>query len=216
MTDSPIKVIDHFLPEEVFRPLAYHIMTYDAYRCCDYTTFDHESDGSIAWFGERDNPLNTDPEIKFHESLMALKIYERIHNSEFISDLYHHQRPEFEVLYEKLNCWKMLLIRANCTFTASENFVGKWHNDLDTHPHDDKSGNTEAKTCVLYLNRNNGGTKFEESGEFVQSECNRAVIFPGHMKHAGVWCTDKKLRFVLNINYVENDERTKETTPKSD
>jgi hypothetical protein len=211
MTDSPIKVIDNFLPEEIFRPLAYQIMSYDGYRCCDYTTYPHESDGSIVWYGERENELNVDPEIKFHESLFALKIYERIHNSELISDIYHHQRPEMEVLYERLNCWKMLLMRANCTFTASENFVGKWHNDLDTHPHDH-----ESKTCILYLNRNNGGTKFKESGEFVQSEPNRAVIFPGNLYHAGVWCTDKKLRFVLNINYVENDERTKETTPKSD
>ena len=211
MTESPIKVIDNFLPEEIFRPLAYQIMSYDGYRCCDYTTYPHESDGSIVWYGERENELNVDPEIKFHESLFALKIYERIHNSELISDIYHHQRPEMEVLYERLNCWKMLLMRANCTFTASENFVGKWHNDLDTHPHDH-----ESKTCILYLNRNNGGTKFKESGEFVQSEPNRAVIFPGNLYHAGVWCTDKKLRFVLNINYVENDERTKETTPKSD
>ena len=186
-------------------------MSYDGYRCCDYTTYPHESDGSIVWYGERENELNVDPEIKFHESLFALKIYERIHNSELISDIYHHQRPEMEVLYERLNCWKMLLMRANCTFTASENFVGKWHNDLDTHPHDH-----ESKTCILYLNRNNGGTKFKESGEFVQSEPNRAVIFPGNLYHAGVWCTDKKLRFVLNINYVENDGRTKETTPKSD
>ena len=211
MTESPIKVIDNFLPEEIFRPLAYQIMSYDGYRCCDYTTYPHESDGSIVWYGERENELNVDPEIKFHESLFALKIYERIHNSELISDIYHHQRPEMEVLYERLNCWKMLLMRANCTFTASENFVGKWHNDLDTHPHDH-----ESKTCILYLNRNNGGTKYQETGEFVQSESNRAVIFPGNLYHAGVWCTDKKLRFVLNINYVENDGRTKETTPKSD
>lgn len=216
MTDSPIKVIDQFLPEDVFRPMAYHMMSFDGYRCCDYTTYPHESDGSIVWYGERDNPLNDDPEIKFHESLFALKIYDRVHNSELISDIYHYQRPYMEVLYKRLNCWKMLLMRANCTFTASENFVGKWHNDLDTHPHDHNSGNPEAKTCVLYLNRNNGGTKFKDSGEFVQSECNRAVIFPGHLQHAGVWCTDKKLRFVLNINYVENDGRTKETTPKSD
>ena len=47
MTDSPIKVIDQFLPPEVFLPLAYHIMTYDSYRCFDFTTYAHEGDGSI-------------------------------------------------------------------------------------------------------------------------------------------------------------------------
>ena len=209
MTDAPIEVIDNFLPDQVFRPLAYHIMTYDGYRPCDFTTFDHEADGSIVWFGERPD-LNVHP-VKLHESLFGLKIYERAHNSEMINDIYHFQRPEMEILYKRLNCFKMLLIRANCTFAASENFVGAWHNDLDTHADDH-----ESKTCILYLNRNNGGTKFKESGEFVQSEPNRAVIFSGNLQHAGVWCTDKKLRFVLNINYVENNGRTKETTQKSD
>ena len=199
MTDSPIEVIDNFLPDEVFRPLAYHIMTYDGYRPCDYTTFDHESDGSIVWFGERPD-LNVNP-VQLHESLFGLKIYERAHNSELINDIYHFQRPEMEILYKRLNCHKMMLMRANCTFAASENFVGAWHNDLDTHADDEI-----AKTCILYLNRNNGGTKFEESGEFVQSESNRAVIFDGKLKHAGVWCTDTKLRFVLNINYSEKEE----------
>ena len=209
MTDSPIQVIDNFLPEDVFRPLAYHIMTYDSFRCFDFTTYPHEGDGSIEWFGEK-NTNHLKP-VMFHETLFAFKLYEKIHNSELINDLYHHNRPQIEVLYHRLNCWKMLLMRVNCTVVQSENFTGDWHTDLGTHPHEG-----ESKTCILYLNRNNGGTKFKENGEFVQSESNRACIFPGTMEHAGVWCTDKKLRFVLNINYVENDERTKETTPKSD
>ena len=215
MTDSPVKVIDNFLPNEVFRPLAYQLMTYDGYRCCDYTTFPHEADGSIDWYGEVRNPLNTDSEIHLHEAFMALKVYDRIHNSEWISDIYHHQRAEMEILYQRLNCWKMLLMRVNCTFAASEHYSGKWHTDLDTHPHDH-----ESNTCLLYLNRNNGGTRFKvgDTIESVQSEPNRAVIFPGTLEHAGVWCTDKKLRFVLNINYVPNKENgnNQETTQESD
>tara|TARA_B100000424_G_scaffold233688_1_gene197144 strand:+ start:288 stop:917 length:630 start_codon:yes stop_codon:yes gene_type:complete len=209
MTDSPIKVIDQFLPPEVFLPLAYHIMTYDSYRCFDFTTYAHEGDGSIEWFGEKNT--NRIKPVQLHETLFSFKVYEKIHNSELINDVYHHQRPQMEVLYEKLNVWKMLLMRVNCTVVAAQNHVGDWHTDLGTHPEEGKS-----KTCILYLNRNNGGTKFKETGEFVQSEPNRAVIFPGTMEHAGVWHTDKKLRFVLNINYVENDGRTKETTQKSD
>jgi len=62
----------------------------------------------------------------------------------------------------------------------------------------------KQKTCCYYLNSNNGGTAFQ-TGEFVQSQANRAVVFPQPLEHAGVWCTDKKLRFVLNFNYYEND-----------
>ena len=59
--------------------------------------------------------------------------------------------------------------------------------------------------AILYLNTNNGGTKFED-GTFVKSKANRVAIFPQHIKHAGVWCTDRKLRYVLNLNYEKNDQ----------
>ena len=44
----------------------------------------------------------------------------------------------------------------------------------------------------------------EDLGEIVQSQRNRAVIFPSHLSHAAVNTTDTKLRWVLNINYVSN------------
>ena len=196
MTDSPIKVIDNFLPQDVFRYMAFNLMTIDSYRCHDFTTFDNEGDGSIEWFGERNT--NGDLANKMHEILFVSQVYVRNHNRELIQDIYHLLRKEFTVLYEKLNVKKMLLMRTNCTHAAPENFLSKWHTDLGDHPDQGKS-----KTCILYLNRNNGGTKFKESGEFVQSQPNRAVIFDGELEHAGVWCTDQKLRFVLNINYTE-------------
>tara|TARA_B100000886_G_C20242992_1_gene415383 strand:+ start:55 stop:648 length:594 start_codon:yes stop_codon:yes gene_type:complete len=195
MVDTSIKVIDKFLPDECFRYLAFNLMTIDSYRCHDFTVDDFEADGSIDWYGERNT--NNLP-VKMHEILMVSQIYVRNHNRELIQDIYHLLRSYFEVLYKTLNVKKMLLIRTNCTHAASENFISDWHTDLGDHPDKGKS-----KTCILYLNRNNGGTKFKESGEFVQSEPNRAVIFNGTTEHAGVWCTDKKLRFVLNINYTE-------------
>jgi hypothetical protein len=57
------------------------------------------------------------------------------------------------------------------------------------------------KTAVFYLNDNNGYTEFE-NGERVYSKANRAVIFDGKTRHAGVSCTDQKFRCVLNWNFI--------------
>ena len=97
-----------------------------------------------------------------------------------------------------LNLKQMIGMRVSCTMAAQKNYVGAFHVDLKEHPY-----LHQMKTAILYLNSNNGGTQIKD-GEFIQSKVNRAVVFPCHQEHAGVWCTDKKLRFVLNMNYIEN------------
>jgi len=52
----------------------------------------------------------------------------------------------------------------------------------------------------LYVNTNNGYTKFED-GTKVESVANRLVTFPANMKHKGTSCTDEKIRVVINFNY---------------
>ena len=67
-----------------------------------------------------------------------------------------------------------------------------WHNDLKI--------STPSKTCVLYLNDNDGYTEFRE--DVVNSVENTAVIFDTNLEHRGVSSTDTR-RLVLNINYFE-------------
>ena len=67
-----------------------------------------------------------------------------------------------------------------------------WHNDLKI--------STPSKTCVLYLNDNDGYTEFRE--DVVNSVENTAVIFDTNLEHRGVPSTDTR-RLVLNINYFE-------------
>ena len=67
-----------------------------------------------------------------------------------------------------------------------------WHNDLKI--------STPSKTCVLYLNDNDGYTEFRE--DIVNSVENTAVIFDTNLEHRGVSSTDTR-RLVLNINYFE-------------
>ena len=61
--------------------------------------------------------------------------------------------------------------------------------------------NRDHKVCILYMNTNDGYTVFEESGEKVMSVANRALIFPGHLRHTGTNCTDAGLRILMNIDY---------------
>ena len=70
----------------------------------------------------------------------------------------------------------------------------RWHTDWQT--------STPSKTCVLYLNDNDGYTEFTD-GTKVESVANTAVIFDTNTKHRGVPATNVDRRLVININYFE-------------
>ena len=57
-------------------------------------------------------------------------------------------------------------------------------------------------TSILYVNTNNGYTKFED-GTKVESVANRLVTFPANMGHTGTSCTNEKTRVVINFNYFK-------------
>ena len=56
-------------------------------------------------------------------------------------------------------------------------------------------------TAILYINTNNGWTRFKK-GARVKSIANRIVIFDSNLEHSGVTCTDEKRRVVMNFNYI--------------
>jgi uncharacterized beta-barrel protein YwiB (DUF1934 family) len=58
----------------------------------------------------------------------------------------------------------------------------------------------KGTTGILYLNNNNGYTKFE-NGKKIISEENKYVEFNSNLKHTGSSCTDEKRRVVINFNY---------------
>ena len=102
--------------------------------------------------------------------------------------------PYFHSLLNKVVDGGFLLrVSLNLTFATPNPYVSEFHVDTEVK---------NSNTCVYYLNSNNGGTKFRDSGEIVQSQRNRGVIFPSHFSHAAVNTTDTKLRWVLNINYL--------------
>ena len=93
---------------------------------------------------------------------------------------------------DQLNAIAILRVKVNATpRNAPEQ---RWHTDWQT--------STPSKTCVLYLNDNDGYTEFTD-GTKVESVANTAVIFDTNTKHRGVSATNVDRRLVLNVSYFE-------------
>jgi len=193
---STLQVIDNFLPYEVFENFAFECLTLPHYHCLDYATDLNDNDGSILTLGENLADIDrVTPEIMFQAVLLT-----RYTNTLRVTDFYLEHQEFIAAITEKLNVKKFHMIRANCSVRQTQPYQGEMHTDMERR-------DPKLKIAILYLNTNNGGTLFKDGtkdGTFVKSKVNRCAIAPIDMEHAGVWHTDSKLRFVLNINYEEN------------
>ena len=90
----------------------------------------------------------------------------------------------------KLNISKLIRIKANLNTKTFFRTKTGFHCDYKN-----------IKTSILYLNTNNGGTKFK-NGKYVKSLSNRMVIFNSNLEHSAVNCNDKNRRLVINFNYI--------------
>jgi len=192
MTDSP-KIIENFLPDGMFENFAYTLIDRPHFSVADYTANYQENDGSIETLGR-----HLIPDQNFNECMAQSIIYRRRNDQITFTDFYIETDVVMKKIHELLNIKKLWMLRANCTFGAKEPHIGGFHKDM-TGTYFDEHG----KIAILYLNTNNGGTQFKD-GEFIKSEANRCVIAPSTAEHAGVWSTNSKCRFVLNLNYEEN------------
>ena len=105
--------------------------------------------------------------------------------------------PSFQILVpiiEKLKSKILIRVKANLLTQTPDIIENKLH--IDRSPYERQS------TSILYMNTNNGYTKFED-GKIVKSKANRMVTFPASMKHTGTTCTDQKIRVVINFNYLK-------------
>ena len=120
--------------------------------------------------------------------------YQFVHNFYTIGKESHsYLLPTLAPIIEKINCKKLLRVKSNLNPRTSNHIKRNFHIDSD------RTWN-KHKTSILYINTNNGWTEFED-GSKVNSVSNRMVIFDGHIRHAGVTCTDEKTRILINFNY---------------
>ena len=98
-------------------------------------------------------------------------------------------------LIDKLKVGVLLRAKVNCTSYTENVLRFPLHTDLK---------NIKGKTCIYYLNDNNGYTYFED-GTKVFSKARRLLRFDSYHKHSGTTSSDCKARFVLNINYITRE-----------
>ena len=90
-----------------------------------------------------------------------------------------------------MNPISLMRIKANLNVATAEHITREFHTDF----------NVKCTTAIAYMNNNNGYTLFED-GTKVESKENRVVIFDSQIRHAGIPCTDKKRRVVINFNFI--------------
>lgn len=106
------------------------------------------------------------------------------------SDLFNFLLPTLQ----KIDPYAIVRIKANLLTKTQNNIEHGFHTDV---PYDKQNF---VKTAILYINSNNGYTKFRD-GSKIESVENRLLIFPSRLEHTGSTCTDEKTRVVINFNY---------------
>lgn len=104
------------------------------------------------------------------------------------SNLLDNLKPIINIL----NPLALIRIKANLLTKTNEIIKHGFHVDQ----------NFKCTTAIFYINTNNGYTEFE-TGEKINSEENKLVIFDNFLKHSGTSCTDKEQRIVINFNFIE-------------
>ena len=174
MQKSKIKVVDDFLPIFEFAPIK------------------NQMEGAeFPWYWQEHSHGNFS-DGKFKGDNVPQLIHGFVEDGNASSHYYYFFKSSS--CFSKLNVERVDKFKANCNYKTLEQNTGWFHTDYDD---DRKNGMT---TSILYMNTNNGGTKFED-GTFVNSVSNRMVTFDCSIKHAPVSCTDVDRRIVVNINY---------------
>ena len=108
---------------------------------------------------------------------------------------FNNLTPIFEII-QLMSLWR---VKANLLTKTSNIVENSLHIDNNILS---KEKLKQWTTSIVYMNTNNGYTKFED-GTKVESVANRMVTFPANMKHTGTSCTDEKIRVVINFNYFK-------------
>jgi hypothetical protein len=104
----------------------------------------------------------------------------------------------FELLspiINKINPFCFLRIKANLLTKTEKTIEHKMHIDYKSDI------NKKITTGILYINTNNGYTRFNK-GKKINSFENKFITFNSNELHTGTTCTDENYRVVINFNYI--------------
>ena len=165
-----MEVIDNFLPEYQFQQISNVVLS-------DY----------FPWYWN-EGVISMDDKNDLYQ--LTQVFFDRRYGG-VLSEYY----SSFDIVQQKLGVGCLDRIKSNLNPRTLFHRKGGYH--TDNHPTDSYQ---HTKTAVLYINTNNGYTKFKKGGR-VKSVANRIVIFDSNLEHTGVTCTDEKRRVVINFNY---------------
>lgn len=104
-----------------------------------------------------------------------------------------------DIFKELLNIKEIVRAKFNLLFRTEKVYEHLMHTDI-------KNPAPNTKTAILYLNTNNGYTKFA-NGEKVTSVANKLVMFDADIPHAGTTNNcETPYRAVFNLNFIPKEK----------
>tara|TARA_B100001287_G_C22614148_1_gene496660 strand:+ start:155 stop:691 length:537 start_codon:yes stop_codon:yes gene_type:complete len=153
--------------------------------------YQHIVSANMNWFLQPETTRGTKDEPFFsHTFYQGMKP---------VSPLY--DRAIFSIL-KNLNAASVYNARANLYYNIGKPVRSSKHIDVEYN-------NTVGKTSILYINTNNGLTILypkNSSPITIESVANRLLTFDSNIFHEAQWQTDTKTRIVINFNYIEETE----------
>ena len=111
---------------------------------------------------------------------------------------------EFNPLFDKLDVQILQRAKLNLTLPEDEiRILGGFHHDYYRDA-ELKQPLKELKIALYYFNTTDGQTLIEENKTIKKIDCeeNSLVTFSNTLQHTANTHTNKKFRYVLNINYI--------------
>lgn len=127
-------------------------------------------------------------------------------NGYFCFNFYNNPKPSFwplsdhlGPLFDKLNVFVPISIRANMSFRDIDTIESGWHVDYDT---------VISTTAILYFNSCNAKTVLKINDEEIKVDNveNRLLRFNSKIKHKIIYQTDIHKRIIMNLNYIPNQK----------
>jgi hypothetical protein len=143
------------------------------------------------------------PDFQWRFMPVISHINEKGNKFQFVHLFYQNCKPispDYSILapvFRAINMKSLYRIKSNLLTRTPEIVENDFHYDVsDFTPEQAK----HWTTSILYINTNNGYTKFE-TGEKIESVENRLITFSANLRHTGASCSDERSRVVINFNY---------------